>query len=126
VLFAPKLQMMIRKWYETTPKGYPPRSQLHLPNGYLDNIVDNSLVLTNGRTWEKTLAGNIMIMNDNAYGINFYGNWRRSKEPEFNRDGLPFGGTTHETMDVGSSFNIISEVSVLYRNNPASTLVISR
>ena len=67
VLLAPTLQMMIRKRYKTTPKGYPPESQLHLSNRYLDNIVDNALVLTNGRTWEKILAGNIMIMNDNAY-----------------------------------------------------------
>jgi len=104
VLFIQKPQFTMKKPYKTTPKGYPPGSQLHLSNEYLDNVIDNSLVLTSGGTWEEVLAGKTMIANDIGYHIGFYGNWRGNEEKEPHREGLPFGGTTHETMDIGSGF----------------------
>jgi len=104
VLFFQKLQITIRKRHETTPKGNPPGSQLHLLNEYLDNDIDNSLVLTSGRIWEEVLAGKTMIVNDIGYRIDFYENWQGNEEKESHGEGLPFGGTSHETMDVGSGF----------------------
>jgi len=104
VLFVQKLQITIRKRYETTPKDYPPGSQLHLSNEYLDNVIDNPLVLTRGRIWDEVSAGKTVIVNDIGYHIDFYGNWQGNEEMEPHREGLPFGGTNHETMDVGSGF----------------------
>jgi len=110
VLFVPKLQTTIRKRYETTPEGYPPGSQLHLSNEYFDN----PLVLTIGRIWDEVSAGKTMIVNDIGYGIDFYGKWRGNEEKEPHREGLPFGGTTHETMHVGSSLTYSFEGELFF------------
>jgi len=102
VLFSPKLQIMIRKWYQTIPK--PPGSQLHLSNKFLEKVIDESAVFTLGKIENTTLAGKTMIVDDASLSIYFYEGWQRIKEQEPNQEGLPFGGTTHETVVVGSSF----------------------
>jgi len=101
-LVVPEWDIMIRKLSQITPKGYLHEFQLHLSNEYLENIIDNSLVIT-----RKYLPyGQTLIVNDNSLLIKFDKDWQR-KEQETNQEGLPFGGTTHETMHVGSSFRYI-------------------
>jgi len=100
-LVVPELHIVIRKWSQTTPKGYLPESQLHLSNEYLENVIDNSLVIT--REYPLPANGHTLIVNDNSPLINFNNDWQR-KEQDTNREGFPFGGTTHETMHVGSNF----------------------
>ena len=99
---------MIRKWSDTTPKGYLPESQRHLSNEYLENVIDNSLVITREYPSVAHANGRTLIVNDNNRVINFNKDWQR-KEQDTNREGLPFGGTTHETMHVGSSFRYYFE-----------------
>jgi len=94
---------VVRKWSHTTPKGYLPESQLHLSNEYVENVIDNSLVITTMYPPARHATGGTLIVNDNNRRINFNKNWQR-KEQDTNREGFPFGGTTHETMHIGSRF----------------------
>jgi len=98
-LVVPEWDIMIRKWSQITPKGYLSEFQLHLSNEYLENVIDNAWVITS----KYTPYGQTLIVNDNSRFIDFKKDWQR-KEQDTNREGLPFGGTTHETMHVGSSF----------------------
>jgi len=107
-LVVPERHIMIRKWSRTTPKGYPPESQLHLSNEYLENAIDNSLVIIKEYPSLAYANGQTLIVNDNSPLINFNKGWQ-IKEQETNREGLPFEGTTHETMRVGSSFTFFFE-----------------
>jgi len=74
-LVVPARHIMIRKWSRTTPKGYPPESQLHLSNEYLENAIDNSLVITKEYPSLAYANGQTLIVNNNSPLINFNKGW---------------------------------------------------
>jgi len=74
-LVVPERHIMIRKWSRTTPKGYPPESQLHLSNEYLENAIDNSLVITKEYPSLAYANGQTLIVNNNSPLINFNKGW---------------------------------------------------
>jgi len=74
-LVVPAQHIMIRKWSRTTPKGYPPESQLHLSNEYLENAIDNSLVITKEYPSLAYANGQTLIVNNNSPLINFNKGW---------------------------------------------------
>ena len=70
----------------------------------MEKDIDESVVFTVGKIENTTLAGKTMIVDDASLSIYFYEGWQRIKEQEPNQEGFPFGGTTHETVVVGSRF----------------------
>jgi len=87
-------------------KEFKPSRQHILSNATA--FDDGPWVFTVAAVQNPRLAGKTVIVNDEDPGIRFDNKWQKKKKRLSFETNLgtvfPFGGTTHETMEVGSSF----------------------
>jgi len=89
--------------------GSKPSHQQILSNVTDGKAFDDPWVFTVAAVQNPRLAGKTVIVNDDDPGIRFDNKWQKTRTQNLsvatNLDAVfPFGRTTHETMEVGSSF----------------------